>query len=69
MLRKLTPVICLASLIALSTQAQGPRARGKKLLEFGWDEPDTAFLLRDAPLVVRSGQAATGARGVRFRPS
>jgi hypothetical protein len=29
-----------------ASPARGPRIAGKKLIEFGWDEPDTAFMRR-----------------------
>lgn len=39
-----TKTCSLLALVVLSAHAQSPNLKGKKLLEFGWDEPDTAFL-------------------------
>ena len=39
-----TKTCCLLALLVLSAHAQSSNLKGKKLVEFGWDEPDTAFL-------------------------
>src|SRR5947209_1629190 len=42
---KLSLVVCLA---ALHVSAQPHSQTSKKLIEFGWDEPDTAFMREHA---------------------
>ena len=41
---KLVPALGLLLLAAVALRAQEPSSHTKQLIEFGWDEPDTAFL-------------------------
>jgi len=43
-MRKLAFLILLAGVAAFAAQGQPADLKGKKLIEFGWDEPDTTFL-------------------------
>ena len=43
-MRRLALLSWLAGLMAFTAQAQLVELKGKKLIEFGWDEPGTAFL-------------------------
>ena len=45
-MRSIIPATAVLALLALYATASGVPSSGKKLIEFGWDEPDTRFLRR-----------------------